>query len=122
MSAWDEIDEAADKRIQDLEDRFRRKYRFSMGHTEITCRRCGHMTTVENEELEAMREFRCPVCERSMTDHEIARIKGHYYMLLWQSFEQAFGKIMEFFDYNISLNPHYEERTETEKELSSNEQ
>lgn len=60
MSAWEEIDEEAERRLQASQEAFQREYRFTLGSTEITCRRCGHTAVVENEDLEAMREFRCP--------------------------------------------------------------
>lgn len=81
----------------------------SMGHTAITCRRCGTMSAVENESLEAMREFRCPVCNMRMTDHEFIRLKFHYYVILLDLCNQAFGsKVLEFFDYHIVVNPKRE--------------
>lgn len=96
--------------MKDLDEKFRREHRFSLGHTAITCRRCGTVTAVENEALEAMREFRCPACENRMTDHEFNRMKAHYYTLLLDLCNQCFGTVTEFFDYDILVNPHYEQR------------
>lgn len=121
MSAWEEIDEAAEKRLQASQETLQREYRFTLGSTEITCRRCGHTTVVENEELEAMREFRCPACDGGMHNYEFARMKAKYHLLLFYSFYKSFGVVPEYFDKNISINPHYEKRTDTEKELSGNE-
>ena len=81
-----------------------------MGHTAITCRKCGAMTVVENEHLEAMREHICPVCGVHMTDYEIAALKFHYYIMMAGMYAKHWGSVKQYeqFDYNIHLHPHYE--------------
>lgn len=85
--------------------------KLSMGHTAITCKRCGTMTAVENEALEAMREHRCPSCNARMTDYEFARLKGHYYLLMIQMYQEHWGDVSQYerFNYDIHLWPHYRE-------------
>lgn len=98
---------------QALDAEFREKYKFSMGHTKITCRWCGDEQLVPNEKLEAMRRYKCPNCQHSMSDREMARLKMHYYFLWWDMFDKGpFGTFRENFDYDIQLNPHYENQSE----------
>lgn len=72
MSAWKEIDEEAERRLQASQEAFQREYRFTLGRTEITCHRCGHTTVVENEDLEAMRK--CPLWRYRMGNENKAEI------------------------------------------------
>lgn len=82
-----------------------------MGHTAIACRRCGTITAVPNEVLEAIREHKCPSCGSRMTDYELAAMKLQYYALLAGLYSQHWGSVKKYeqFDYHIHLWPHYEE-------------
>lgn len=42
-----------------------------MGHTALTCHKCGTVTAVENEVLEAMRDYTCPVCGVQITRFQV---------------------------------------------------
>lgn len=81
-----------------------------LGHTAITCKRCGTMTAVENEALEAMRGHCCPSCNTRMTDYELSVLKMHYYLLMTQVYKEHFGDVSQYerFNYDIHLWPHFE--------------
>lgn len=88
--------------------------KFTMGQTAITCRGCKTPAFVDNLSLEAMTEYGCPNCGKRMTDRELARLKMHYYYLVTEGYNNGpFGPIREFFDYDILLDPHFEENAET---------
>lgn len=88
-----------------------------LGHTSITCRHCGTMAVVDNADLEAMREHRCPACNFRMTDYELARLKMHYYLMMTQMYWKHWGSLSQYeqFNYDIHLWPHYEHREEGER-------
>ena len=81
-----------------------------MGHTALTCHKCGTVTAVENEVLEAMRDYTCPGCGVQMTDYEISSMKLKYYLMMTAMYDRHWGSVKQYeqFDYNIHLWPHYE--------------
>ena len=84
-----------------------------MGSTTVTCKRCGAANVVENEVLETIREYVCPSCGARMTDYELARLKMHYYILLYGMYRDHWGNVKHYekFDYSIDLWPHFELQT-----------
>lgn len=107
--------QAMEQRVMEAEKDFRENYRFSMGATKITCRWCGTEQEIPNETVEAMREYQCPECNHRMTDRELARLKMHYYLMVWDSLNRTppFPPFKPQFDYSIDLNPHLEACNET---------
>ncbi len=88
--------------------------KISLGHTTITCRHCGTMTAVENEALEAMREYKCPTCAIRMSDYGLATLKMHYYYLMYDMYQKHWGSVNQYqqFGYDIHLWPHFETKSE----------
>lgn len=106
---------AAEQQVVEAEKDLRENFYFSTGSTKISCRRCGTEQDIPNETIEAMREYRCPECNHRMTDRELARLKMHYYFMVWDSLNRTppFPPFTPRFDYDICLNPHLEKRNET---------
>lgn len=79
-----------------------------MGSTTVKCKFCGDVTVIKNNDLEVMTGFKRHSCEHSMTDYEFARLKMHYYFMLFEMYKDHYGPLVERFEYNIHLWPHYE--------------
>lgn len=78
-----------------------------MGTTKIICGFCKGTTELKNEELEAMREFRCANCNVKMPDQTFVNLKAGYYLGLSARYAEHFGRAPQSFRYEIDLSMKY---------------